>query len=450
MTIVGKRKRHSKGHLWGRSTRILFLGAGFGCVCVLLSNRNQLFAEDTKARSRESGSVCGLWRADSDTLDADCIDQIARVYNPRNNASEWCVPPSDHPNIFLKHPDLISDEQVSREPAVGIIFIKNTKAASSTGAGIALRIAEQVGQRLLPRQQIENSTNSLAALSCVRNWTHAFANHRGHSHRNPTRSLLWTVVRQPSKRDVSAFYFFEHARNGVEASDQNVLAYLEAQKSGQFRYLNTQYIADNHYQPAFQHWYAAHLSGMSDILVRLLKEYDFIAVAERWEESLAVMTILWELKIQDVIVLSSKTKGGYDDGKFQKRCHKIPEPQLSPAVQDYLQSKHFEQNLDVALYAAANASLDRTIHALGRTKVEFRVKILHWLQQKAEKSCMDVAVYPCTSEGVLQRAAAAQSCYIDDSGCGHDCVDVALRDAEDGGLPNKIVYRRRRFNKNVP
>jgi Sulfotransferase family len=431
MTIFERRKGHSKGLLQCQSSRILFLGASFGCVCLLLSSPNQLSTENTNAARQKSGSICDLWTASSDILSGDCIDQIARVYLFRNDTSEWCVPPSERPNIFLKRPDLISDVQLSREPVVGVIFIKNTKSASSTGAGVTLRISEQVGRRLLTRHQHYTSSNSLAALSCVRNWTHAFANSRGHAHRHPTRSLLWTVVRQPSKRDVSAFYFFEHARNGLEASDQNILAYLEAQKSAQFRYLNMQYIADDHHQPAFQHWYTAHLSGVPDILERLLREYDFIALAERWEESLAVMTILWKLKIKDVIVLSSKTKGGYDDGKFRKRCHKIPEPKLSPVVQEYLQSKHFVQNLDYALYAAANVSLDRTINALGRTNVEFRVKILRGLQQKAEQSCRGVAVYPCSSEGVLQRAAAAQSCYIDDIGCGHACVDAVLRNADD-------------------
>ncbi|CAB9519534.1 expressed unknown protein [Seminavis robusta] len=381
-------------------------------------------------------SPCNLWTSNSSAvLNPSCITQISRTYSLRHDVAQWCLAPSHQPNIFLKRPQLISNNE---EPVVGIIFIKNTKAASSTGAGVTLRIAEQVGRRVLHHPPNNNNINqtTLAPMSCVRNWTHAFANHRGHAHRHATRSVLWTIVRQPDKRDVSAFVFFEHARKGVPMHQDNnqdtVLAYLQAQKSGQFRYLHDQYIADENLQPDFQKWYQTNSHNLSTILQEMLQRYDFIALAERWQESLAVLTLLWNLRVEDVIVLSSKTKGGYDDGKFRKQCHKIPHASslLSSSygeVQDYLQLSHATHNLDHALYAAANASLDRTIQSLGFEKVQRQLQRVKQLQDTAERACKTVAVYPCSSIGVLQRAAAKQSCYIDDSGCGHACVDEVLR-----------------------
>ena len=414
-----------------KSLTILFVML---CLVMLWPRKASSFGDFWISNSTTSASnttmttttSCSLW-LDSSTpataLNSDCIRQIARVYSSHSDASKWCVAPYK-PNAFVKNPQWI--EQT--EDVVGFIFIKNTKAASSTGAGVTLRIAEQVGKRVLLQLRQENyTTTTIPQHSCVRNFTHAFANHRGHAKRLPDQSLLWTILRQPAKRDVSAFFFFEHARKGVDINDKVLLDYLKRQKSGQFRYLHTQYIADDNLQPDFQNWYQQHEQNMSSIFHQMLETYNFIALAERLDESLAVMTLLWNLRPQDVIVLSAKTKGGYDDGKFQKQCHKIPEPQLTPAISEFLHSpEYLHHNLDVALYAAANVSLDKTIEALGREKVQERLNLIRRMQQVAEKQCQSEAIYPCSPDGKLQRNAARQSCYVDDSGCGHACVDRVL------------------------
>ena len=385
---------------------------------------------------------CPLWKHGSYLLHTPCIESLARIY-PSRDPQSWCVPPDPlHPNRFLKQPHLIDAVSNNNNTIVGLVFVKNPKAASSTGAGVTLRMAHRVGQRiLLSGQSKTNDNNSttatslqllLAASSCVRNWTHAFANHRGHAmtKRNERRSVAWTIVRDPARRDVSAFLFFEHARQGVPPTDDNMLEYLQAGKSGQFRYLWGEYIADHHHQAEFVNWWHRHnkTGGFNRVFASLLELYDFIAVAERMEESLAVLTLLWNVRPSDVIVLSSKTKGGYDDGKFQKQCRKIPHAEISRNIQDYLQSSKYQNdNLDHPLYALANASLDKTIAFLGVDRVTERRQLIRNMQTRAEMECSDKAVYPCSSNGVLQRAAARKSCYIDDSGCGHACVDAVLQ-----------------------
>jgi len=414
--------------------------------------------EPSKNYIKSNFAPCDFWTSKrssslSTRIQDDCLEAMAVEYplhTTDTSTLQWCLPPSHHPNVFLKQPQLI--HQQANASIVGLIFIKNTKAASSTGAGITLRIAEQVGQRVLQtstspvsssQQQQLPQQQRLAATSCVRNWTHAFANARGHAKRKRhgrSSSLLWTILRHPASRDVSAFYFFEHMRQGVADTDDNLLQYLQAQKSGQFRYLHSHYIADDNLQPAFQSWLSSHQKQhqLSTVLHQLLLDYDFIALAERMDESLAVMTLLWKLQPSDVIVLNAKTKGGYDDGKFHKQCFKIPSrPTLSTAVQSFLYNKdasssssmtlsHQHWNLDYPLYYAANRSLDRTIQRLGSQRVRDRVQEIQNLQRLAHETCQSVAVFPCSNNGTLQKRAAQQSCYIDDSGCGHACVDQVL------------------------
>jgi hypothetical protein len=84
------------------------------------------------------------------------------------------------------------------------------------------------------------------------------------------------------------------------------------------------------------------------------------------------------------------------------------------------------------LHAAAVASLDRTIQALGVETVKKAVADFAKLQQTVELACNNNETqYPCSATGEPQLEQAAISCYFRDFGCGHPCIDRVLRD-----LPN--------------
>lgn len=385
-------------------------------------------------------TACSSLLATGFSLDDDnehidhCLDFVSRSYPSQSDRRcTWCLPPSHRPNILVKRPQLLLEQ--ATHTTVGLMFVKNTKAASSTGAGVTLRIAEQVGKRVLLDVDNKNHTTilphqQLAASSCVRNWTHAFANYRGHAGRDPRRSLLWSIVRHPAKRDISAFVFFQQARLGVEVSDDNLLLYLKASQSGQFRYLYPTTLGTDAQDPSFLTWHQKHANQQHDahtILHGLLLHYDFVGIAERMDESLAVLSLLWHLQPGDVVVLPSKTSGGYDDGKFRKTCHFIPAtPKLSDTVRQYLHQNHSRDNWDYLLYAAANRSLDWTIERLGTVTVQQRVEQIQKLQKRAVATCESQAVYPCAGTGQRQWTKSQQSCYVDDTGCGHVCVDSVV------------------------
>jgi hypothetical protein len=88
------------------------------------------------------------------------------------------------------------------------------------------------------------------------------------------------------------------------------------------------------------------------------------------DESLVLIKMLFELDDRDMIVLPSKTSGGYDDGRFQDTCFKVQKAFTAPAVDDSLDTNFTEDNFDYLLYAAVDRSLDLTIDAFGREKVK--------------------------------------------------------------------------------
>jgi len=88
----------------------------------------------------------------------------------------------------------------------------------------------------------------------------------------------------------------------------------------------------------------------------LLPTYDFIGVTERFDESLAVMVILFQLEPTDVIVMSVKQSGGYDDaGDETGQCTRILKP-LPPSrtVKKHWSHEHAVDNVDFLLCEVAN------------------------------------------------------------------------------------------------
>jgi hypothetical protein len=158
----------------------------------------------------------------------------------------------------------------------------------------------------------------------------------------------------------------------------------------------------------------------------VMNAYHFIAVAERMEESMVVLQLLFQLEPMDMIVLPSKQKGGYDDGGYNKTCYWIQPPVSFPEVDAYLHQDFYVDNYDFFLHAVVNRSLDLTIDALGRDLVERQVQHHKALQAYAVEQCQSQAIFPCSNNGTLQRKESSQSCLIRDMGCGYKCVHKAL------------------------
>lgn len=351
------------------------------------------------------------------------VSRLARIWQPRS-VDSWCgTLEPDPPTPYLLY---------SKQVAEGMIYIKMYKASSSTCEGIALSIAHHVGRRqrqkhALAGQQQRQRQQATPAV-CIAYTRHEFANNRMHARRHPSKSLLWTFVRNPAARDLSHIYHFEIGRNhrtGMTSSD--ILKHIQTNIKGR----QTRYLVPAKTSPA-PLWPVHELKKNRTEVVMYMKDeifvnYDFIGLTERMTESLAVMVLLWDLQPEDVIVLNSKRSGGFDDGGGHNHtCTVIPKAVMTPELEEYFEYRHSLWNADVLLYHAANASLEMTIDSLGRDRVQNMAQTIERLQNIAQEKCLDEAKFPCSPDGVYQPKLAEQSCYVQDAGCGHECVDRVL------------------------
>lgn len=327
----------------------------------------------------------------------------------------WCLPTNATTNSS-------SSEVPSQLPPKGLLYIKSHKASSSTCEGINAAIAHHVGGRTFSDHVI-----------CEHYGRHEFANAKIHGRKHPSKSLLWTFVRHPRTRDLSQVFHFRVSRQGLDPHKDTeiLLEALRNQKSTQTKYLLSHYIQETFWDPQWVSQYPRKIRKLLDR--HILDQYDFIGLTERMTESLAVMTLLWDLDPKDVIVLSAKQSHhnqSYDAGGNRHRCHKLQAPtadNLPVALSNYLNSSDYERgHADFLLYHEVQAKLDHTIQGLGASLVQDRAARIGHLQAWAEQVCRPTAIFPCSETGVYQGLKAQANCYVQDAGCGYPCVDQLL------------------------
>lgn len=311
----------------------------------------------------------------------------------------------------------------------GIIYVKNFKAASSTIAGVALRLAFR-----LPG----NDTTS-------NGWVR-FHHTPGYSYRNrnPARSFLFTSVRDPARRALSRIFYTHISQFGHDPHNEDLL--LDFLKSTDLQYGSVRHVGGG-----YQVWYAS-LNGdqlprswgakrpttvqrrpiVHHVVGQILQDYDFLMVAERLNESIVVMALLMNVSLDDVLVQNAKDSTAVSwyyikSGKLE-RCKRPIKVVQTPRIRDHLQSETWlaKNYGDYLLHAAADLSLDATIDRLGRDRVTDALETYQNLQDQVAAACQNQTIYHCSAEGVPQRPQSRRNCYSDDSGCGYQCIDAFL------------------------
>ena len=102
------------------------------------------------------------------------------------------------------------------------------------------------------------------------------------------------------------------------------------------------------------------------------------------------------------------------------------ESKVLQQIDEYLRTDFVQNNLDYTLYKIVNMSLDKTIEALGKDRVDKTVRQLRSLRKQVESKCLEKTIFPCSQNGTHQLEASSQNCYWFDSGCGYPCVDQVL------------------------
>ena len=197
---------------------------------------------------------------------------------------------------------------VQRSPAhEGLLYVKEMKTGSSTLAGVNLRIAKAAAERLEKPYKL-----------CKMRFDHTAAWRLEYGQRRRGQSYLWTVLREPTKRAVSQFFHFMVSRDKLEPSDKNFREYLESFLFTNY-YLRDLSVVPPHEWQTDRDWQTNLLKAARDIL----GQYDFIGITERLDESLVALQMLLDLPTSDILHLSAKGKGGFDDGGYNFTCSYI-------------------------------------------------------------------------------------------------------------------------------
>ena len=340
--------------------------------------------------------------------------------------------PSDRPlPCFESSPDLEEKDANKREGAwsvdaapwtpnsgpsnVGYLFLKPYKTGSSTSSGVNLRIARNVARRM---------SSPDGALCSARfdhgPWKDPAATLFGR--RDPTQSFLWTIIREPTERAISLFFHMQVSREGVEPTDSNFQHFLlDVNPHMKYDY----YLHNLPLQP-----YHPTEDDPVQVANRILESYDFIGVTERMDESFVVLAMLLHLPLSDVLYLSAKTGGGYDDGGGPYgRCSFIRPSVVSPGMRSFFESDEWQNlvQVDAALHQATNRSLDWTIERLGRSLFEENLAQFRRAQLLAIERCQPVTVFPCDEFGTFHPPETTD-CLWKDSGCAMECLDQIASD----------------------
>jgi hypothetical protein len=290
--------------------------------------------------------------------------------------------------------------EVHREPTDrGFLFNKLKKVGSSTAGGINVRIAMNEAVR-----QNRNFT------MCQGRWDHSTASVLKYHARDRNKSVLWTVIREPTKRAISHFFFFVVSKHKkLFPTDENFSNFLNS--SFLNYYLRALDPAPNN------QWLKNPAASVNNIL----SDYDFIGISERMDESAVTLMMLLDLNISDGLYLDSKSSGTYDD-----ECSFIWPSFVSPYMKEYLNGSVWKQKTkwDTLLYRLANLTLDLTIDYLGRDDFKRNLESFRNGQAKVHELCKDREVFPCSSNG--KPNPKGKDCLWKDSGCGNSCINEAV------------------------
>ena len=308
--------------------------------------------------------------------------------------------------------------------AKGLLYTKPIKSASSTLSGVAIQIARNMAQRL---SSSSNNNNFIATKQCLVRFNHDQSRTSAHTfqyaNRSRTESYLWTFIREPTERSISHFFFRRVSREKVEPHDGEFRKFLV---TGHRR----NYYLGEMMNPDVMSGGGGGGNGtqseatITSSVEQILELYDFIGIVERMHESLIVLKLLLGLEYQDILYLSAKGSGGYDDGAWDGTCIYIVPSFVSSGMREWLESEKWQHRIagDNALYAAVHASLDRTIDMLGRDLVEEQVLEFERRLDIVREKCLSQTVFPCSEEGI--RVPDEQtSCLWRDSGCGYECYN---------------------------
>ena len=296
------------------------------------------------------------------------------------------------------------DTRPANVSETSIIFIKIPKCSSSTAAGVARRVASRHGHvgfastRFASQHDVKATTTSPAV----------YANHgpfvkfiHEFQEGGTWRAFLWTVVREPIARSVSAFFFFRVTRHHGKDSDHKIQNKLGSHTDYLWNYLRTDLAS-------------APRPGDVD---KLLDVYDLVGTTELFDETMVLLATRLGLPLGDVLSVSAKDSsvaGARDDRTGDALVH--ADASQMARVRKWAETTGFEARAaaDYAIWRNASARVRRDVRPLKRKLAEYR---------RLKRAVAD----PCAAD---PRNFEEDQCLWRDNGCAQPCIDAGLaRDA---------------------
>jgi hypothetical protein len=234
----------------------------------------------------------------------------------------------------------------------------------------------------------------------------------GKMHDQSTRQIMqpfkWTFVREPSERAQAEFLRIGAIKGQVQPFVKNLRQYTLLKDHLKQYSLGT-------LDPAFD----TNKTYFKEVVVRILKEYHFIGVVERLEESLVVLKLLLDLQWRDILFLPTNDIFAIN-GTTSCVFHI---PMFTRIF--FLNNKTWKRRVDgdEKLHQAAERSLDLTINKMGRSMIDEQVQRLRDLLQLAQDKCFESTTFACSVNGDRN---VQNDCFQDDKGCGYACLDALI------------------------
>jgi Galactose-3-O-sulfotransferase len=297
----------------------------------------------------------------------------------------------------------------------GFVFLSPFKTGSTTSVGVHLRLAK--------RQARRHNLNM-----CRVRYRHRFACGMYDKAMVPDKTFTWTVIRDPTQRVISQFFYYLSEENPIEPTDANFEDYLQ-------RGTQRGSLIKNHYLGQLSRTCLRNqtVADYGKSAQALFDDIQFIGITERMDESIVALSMILNVSLGDVLYLkNNKAAGDFSRHARRNICNYIIPSFVSPRMREYCASQEWQDMVywDHLIYQVANRSLDLTIDALGRAEFNYKLERFQQAKQRAQEYCLPKVTLPCDNSGVFKNNA---TCLFLDAGCGYNCLDEV---AQQLGLDN--------------
>uniref|UniRef100_A0A7S2U8K8 Sulfotransferase domain-containing protein n=1 Tax=Attheya septentrionalis TaxID=420275 RepID=A0A7S2U8K8_9STRA len=297
----------------------------------------------------------------------------------------------------------------------GLIFLSPFKTGSTTATGVHLRLARNIALRQHAKFDV-----------CKNRFRHTKAVHLV-PNRSRDQSFLWTIVRDPTKRAVSSFFYdMSGHQDPTDAHFKKWIRILATSNRLKDHYLRRFATSPLRYIRSGEEGGYTYTRKDNDIEIvkNIFADYDFMAITERMDESLVAMSMLMGAPLADILyIIDNKSGGQFSRHSTRDKCKYLLPSFVTSGMKEFFRSAFWQDivHWDHVIYQAANRSLDMTIERLGP---KFKRKLAQYRTAKemALLRCAPRTVFPC-SEGGEFRPDNATDCMYLDTGCGNECLD---------------------------